>query len=332
MGAPHIRLGGYNDRGAGRGSGQRLQEVSEGHPAPQDGVFRFVQDEEAAVREFGGQGRRIGDALGGEAQRGGDGLPDTVGVVGPAQVHKGDALRGHPPAGDEPAGDLFGQFGLPHAAHALDEDGPALPQAGQDVPHLGLSAQEADRAEVKRRAGQGGERFHLRPPLRKGGPEGPVVVTVLGKEAELAGLRPGPGLPHPATEVFVQLDGALPSVKGFGDGIAGEEGLVEAAEEGNGGPLGHRLLRVHRHNVGNPQGAEGGGDALRMTGGHYRQAELRLGTSGGVEDCQELTVFERPDVSGLVLKNEVAGRDFLGLVAVAQVVEDGERGAVSAGH
>jgi hypothetical protein len=192
-------------------------------------------------------------------------------------------------------------------------------------------AQEVGGAEVERRGGQGGEGFYLHGPRWRGGPEGPVVVAVLGEEAELAGLRAGHLLPQ-AAEVLVQRDGVLPGAKGPGDGAAGEEDLIEAAEEGDGRALGHRLLRVHRHDVGNPQGVEGRGHALRVAGGHHGQAELRFRAPGGVEDAQELVVPEGSEVAALALKNQVAGGDLFGLVAVAQVVEDGEGRPVPAGQ
>ena len=65
MGAPHVRLGGHQDVGAGLGAGQHLQEFAEFLPAAQDSRLRLVQDEEEAGGEGGGQGRRGGDGVGG---------------------------------------------------------------------------------------------------------------------------------------------------------------------------------------------------------------------------------------------------------------------------
>ena len=338
VGAAQVPLGGDQHPGPRRRGGQGLQQVAKGPAGREDGVLGLVQEEQTVVRQGRGQGCValpvvLGQRGGVQAQGQGDGAAGLGRGGHPGQGHEGHLLGREAPAGHQPAGHFLGQLRFPHAAHPLDERRAVAPQPFQHLLHLLFPAQEAGGPPVEGVLGEGGQGNHVHG-AGAGGEvgQGAVVVAVLGQQLELAGLGQGPFAPQVARQVLVQGHRVARGGEGRAHGAAGEQHLVEAGEEGQRGPLEHALVGLHGHDVGHVQGVQGRGHALGVAGHHHGQAKFGFLREGGVEDHVRLLRVQGAHPAALVLEDEVALGHLVRLVAVAEVVEDREAGAVLPGQ
>ncbi len=335
MGAAQVLLRGDEHTRPARRQHQPLQQAAHGQPAAGDGVFGFVQQQQGRRR----YGRRQGGVglfrlrrqfVRFEAQAQGQGAAEVVGIVDIDQGDEKGALWANPAAGDQPTGDLPGQFGLAHATDAPDQQ-PSLPvQPRQHRLHVGLTADEARRAQVEGwlyglRQGQ-----HLRLAISHRR-QGSAMVAALRQQFELARLSQGGAAAEPV-QVFIHQHGVAPGGKGICHRAAAEQDLIETAKEGNGGNLIHAIIGFHSHDVTDMQGGQGRGHALGVAGHEHGQVELRFRPVGRVQRRQQMHRPQRPHSAGAVFEDEHALGRVLRLEAVAQVVQHLEGGPVAPGQ